>query len=142
MQHIKDINQKLRSSGLRPTRQRVKISEILFKNKETFHFTVEYLKKRINKEFKKKVSLATIYNTVHAFQRKGYIKKIPLDANKSYYDTNMKNHHHFFDENSQTLKDINEDEIKISAIPNSPTNKKIKSLEVLIRLVNANQSQK
>ena len=142
MQHIKDINQKLRSSGLRPTRQRVKISEILFKNKETFHFTVEYLKKRINKEFKKKVSLATIYNTVHAFQRKGYIKKIPLDANKSYYDTNMKNHHHFFDEENQTLKDIKEDEIKISTIPNSPTNKKIKSLEVLIRLVNANQSQK
>ena len=142
MQHIKDINQKLRSSGLRPTRQRVKISEILFKNKETFHFTVEYLEEKINKKFKEKISLATIYNTVHAFQKKGYIKKIPLEANKSYYDTNMKNHHHFFDENSQTLKDINEDEIKISAIPNSPTNKKIKSLEVLIRLVNANQSQK
>ncbi len=50
----------------------------------------------------------------------------------------MKNHHHFFDEDSQTLKDINEDEIKISAIPNSPSNKKIKSLEVLIRLANAN----
>ena len=142
MQHIKDINQKLRSSGLRPTRQRVKISEILFKNKETFHFTVEYLEEKINKKFKEKISLATIYNTVHAFQKKGYIKKIPLEANKSYYDTNMKNHHHFFDENSQTLKDINEDEIKISTIPNSPVNKKIKSLEVLIRLVNANHSQK
>ena len=142
MQHIKDINQKLRSSGLRSTRQRVQISKILFKNKETFHFTVEYLEKKINKEFKKKVSLATIYNTVHAFQKKGYIKKIPLEANKSYYDTNAKNHHHFFDEDSQTLKDINEDEIKISAIPNSPSNKKIKSLEVLIRLANANQSQK
>ena len=75
MQHIKDINQKLRSSGLRPTRQRVKISEILFKNKETFHFTVEYLEEKINKKFKEKISLATIYNTVHAFQKKGYIKK-------------------------------------------------------------------
>ena len=142
MQHIKDINQKLRSSGLRPTRQRVQISKILFKNKETFHFTVEYLKKKINKEFKEKVSLATIYNTINAFQKKGYIKKIPLEANKSYYDTNVKNHHHFFDEDSQTLKDINEDEIKISAIPNPPSNKKIKSLEVLIRLANANESQK
>ena len=142
MQHIKDINQKLRSSGLRPTKQRVQISKILFKNKETFHFTVEYLKKKINKKinkkFKEKVSLATIYNTINAFQKKGYIKKIPLEANKSYYDTNVKNHHHFFDEDSQTLKDINEDEIKISAIPNSPSNKKIKSLEVLIRLANAN----
>ena len=92
----------------------------------------------VEKKFQKKISLATIYNTVHAFQKKGYIKKIPLEANKSYYDTNAKNHHHFFDEDSQTLKDINEDEIKISAIPNSPSNKKIKSLEVLIRLANAN----
>ena len=142
MQHIKDINQKLRSSGLRPTSQRVQISKILFKNKETFHFTVEYLKKKINKEFKEKISLATIYNTVHAFQKKGYIKKIPLDANKSYYDTNVKDHHHFYDEDSQTLKDIDEDEIKIGTIPNSPVNKKIKSIEVLIRLANANQSQK
>ena len=142
MQYIKDINQKLRSSGLRPTKQRVQISKILFKNKETFHFTVEYLKKKINKEFKEKVSLATIDNTINAFQKKGYIKKIPLEANKSYYDTNVKNHHHFFDEDSQTLKDINEDEIKISTISNYPSNKKIISLEVLIRLANANESQK
>ena len=142
MQHIKDINQKLRSSGLRSTRQRVQISKILFKNKETFHFTVLDLKKMVEEKFQEKVTLATIYNTVHAFQKKGYIKKIPLEANKSYYDTNVKNHHHFFDEDSQTLKDIKEDEIKISAIPNPPSNKKIKSLEVLIRLANANQSQK
>ena len=142
MQHNKDINQKLRSSGLRPTKQRIQLSKILFKSKETFHFTILDLKKMIEEKLQEKISLATIYNTVHAFQKKGYVKKILLDANKSYYDTNVKNHHHFFDEDSQTLKDINEDEIKISAIPNSPSNKKIKSLEVLIRLANANQSQK
>ena len=96
----------------------------------------------IEEKLQEKISLATVYNTVHVFQKKGYIKKILLDTNKSYYDTNVKDHHHFFDEDSQTLKDINEDEIKISAIPNSPSNKKIKSLEVLIRLANANQSQK
>ena len=138
MQHNKDINQKLRSSGLRPTKQRIQLSKILFKSKETFHFTILDLKKMIEEKLQEKISLATIYNTINAFQKKGYIKKIPLEANKSYYDTNVKNHHHFFDEDSQTLKDINEDEIKISAIPNSPSNKKIKSLEVLIRLANAN----
>ena len=142
MQYIKNIDQKLRSSGLRPTKQRIQLSKILFESKNTFHFTVLDLKKMIEEKLQEKISLATVYNTVHVFQKKGYIKKILLDANKSYYDTNVKNHHHFFDEDSQTLKDINEDEIKISAIPNYPSNKKIKSLEVLIRLANANQSQK
>ena len=80
----------------------------------------------------RKISLATIYNTVHAFQKRGYIKKIPLDANKSYYDTNVKDHHHFFDEDSQTLKDIDQDKIKISTIPQSPIRKKIKSIWIII----------
>ena len=139
---MKNIDQKLRSSGLRPTKQRIQLSKILFKNKETFHFTVLDLKKMVEKKFQKKISLATIYNTVHAFQKKGYIKKIPLDVNKSYYDTNVKDHHHFFDEDSHTLKDIDENKITIGTIPNSPINKKIKSIEVLIRLANANQNQK
>ena len=96
----------------------------------------------IEEKLQEKISLATIYNTVHAFQKKGYVKKILLDANKSYYDTNMKEHHHFFDEDSHTLKDIDENKITIGTIPNSPINKKIKSIEVLIRLANANQNQK
>ena len=93
---------------------------------------------KIEEKLQEKISLATIYNTVHAFQKKGYIKKIPLDVNKSYYDTNVKDHHHFFDEDSHTLKDIDENKITIGTIPNSPINKKIKSIEVLIRLANAN----
>ena len=138
MQHNKDINQKLRSSGLRPTKQRIQLSKILFGSEKTFHFTVLDLKKMVEQKFQKKMSLATIYNTVHAFQKKGYIKKIPLDVNKSHYDTNMKDHHHFFDEDSQTLEDINENKIMIGTIPNFPVNKKTKSIEVLIRLANAN----
>ena len=138
MQHIRDINQRLRSSGLKPTKQRIQLSKILFENKKTFHFTVLDLKKIIEEKFQENISLATIYNTVHVFKRKGYIKKILLDANKSYYDTNVKDHHHFFDEDSQTLKDIKQDKIKISTIPHSPIGKKIESIEVLIRLTNDN----
>ena len=96
----------------------------------------------IKKEFQEKISVATIYNTVHAFQKKGYLKEIPIDGNTKYYDTNMNDHHHFFDEDSQTLKDLDKSEIRISKIPNSPINKKIKSVEVLIRLANDNQNQR
>jgi len=142
MQYMEDIYQKLRSSGLRSTKQRIQISKILFKSNETFHFTILDLEKMIKKEFQEKISVATIYNTVHAFQKKGYLKEIPIDGNKKYYDTNMNDHHHFFDEDSQTLKDLNKSEIRISKIPNSPINKKIKSVEVLIRLANDNQNQR
>ena len=142
MQYMEDIYQKLRSSGLRLTKQRIQISKILFKSNETFHFTILDLEKMIKKEFQEKISVATIYNTVNAFQKKGYLKEIPIDGNKKYYDTNMNDHHHFFDEDSQTLKDLNKSEIRISKIPNSPINKKIKSVEVLIRLANDNQNQR
>ena len=142
MQHIQDINQRLRTSGLRLTKQRIQLSKILFESKNTFHFTVLDLKKMIEEKLQEKISLATVYNTVHVFQKKGYIKKILLDTNKSYYDTNVKDHHHFFDEGSQTLKDIDQDKIKISTMPLSPTSKKIKSVEVLIRLENDNQKSK
>ena len=142
MQHIQDINQRLRTSGLRLTKQRIQLSKILFESKNTFHFTVLDLKKKIEEKLQEKISLATVYNTVHVFQKKGYIKKILLDTNKSYYDTNVKDHHHFFDEGSQTLKDIDQDKIKISTMPLSPTSKKIKSVEVLIRLENDNQKSK
>ena len=142
MQYMEDIYQKLRSSGLRLTKQRIQISKILFKSNETFHFTILDLEKMIKKEFQEKISVATIYNTVNAFQKKGYLKEIPIDGNKKYYDTNMNDHHHFFDEDSQTLKDLDKSEIHISKIPNSPINKKIKSVEVLIRLANDNQNQR
>ena len=142
MQHIKDINQKLRSSGLRPTKQRVQISKILFKNKETFHFTVEYLKKKINKEFKEKVSLATIYNTINAFQKKGYLKEIPLEGNKTYFDTNTSSHHHFYDEDTEKLIDIDNKEIYVNKVPASPSGKSIKSVEVMVRIASDNHNQK
>ena len=89
---------KLRESGLRPTRQRVKICEILFNRNNTFHFTISELEKLIENEIKHKISLATIYNTVHALKIKGYLKEILINSNQSYYDTNISKHHHFFDE--------------------------------------------
>ena len=88
---------KLRNSGLRPTKQRLKICEVLFNRDKTFHFTINDLAKNISDNFNEKISLATIYNTVHAFKDKGYLKEITISSDKSYFDTNTKIHHHFFD---------------------------------------------
>ena len=132
--NLKMYVQKLRSSNLRPTKQRLKICQFLFNREKTFHFTVETLNKKINKNKGTKVSLATIYNTVEAFTSAGYLKEILTSKNKSYYDTNTKSHHHFYDEGSKELTDIHYSQIKLSKVPIPPKGKKIKNLEVVIRI--------
>ena len=134
MNQKNEIINKLRSSGLRPTRQRILIAKNLFDRNRTFHFTVESLDKKINKKGNEKVSLATIYNTVEAFNNAGYLKEILTSKNKSYYDTNIKSHHHFYDEGSKELTDINYNQVKLSKVPIPPKGKKIKNLEVVIRI--------
>ena len=134
MNQKNEIIKKLRSSGLRPTQQRILIAKSLFDNDKTFHFTVETLNKKINKNGATKVSLATIYNTVEAFTSAGYLKEILTSKNKSYYDTNIKSHHHFYDEGSKELTDIHYSQIKLSKVPIPPKGKKIKNLEVVIRI--------
>ena len=132
--NLKLYIQKLRSSNLRPTKQRLKICQFLFNREKTFHFTVETLNKKINKNRDTKVSLATIYNTVEAFTSAGYLKEVLTSKNKSYYDTNIKSHHHFYDEESKELTDIDHNQIKLSKVPTPPKGKKIKNLEVVIRI--------
>ena len=126
--------ERLRASGLRPTKQRIALCKILFDRKETFHFTIEKLKKIIDKGNKKKISLATLYNTVHAFKEKGHLTEIPLKGNKNFFDTNTKHHHHFYDENMSQLVDIEDKNISINYLPKTPIGKKIKSLEVLVKI--------
>ena len=128
------IVNKLRTSGLRPTKQRILLAQNLFIRNKTFHFTVEKLEKEINKNGNEKVSLATIYNTVEAFTKAGYLKEILTSKNKSYYDTNIKSHHHFYDPDSKKLTDIDYQEVIMKKIPNPPKGKKIKDLEVVISL--------
>ena len=130
----KNIANKLRTSGLRPTKQRILIAKNLFERDKTFHFTVETLNREINKIGNKKISLATIYNTVEAFKKAGHLKKILTSNTKSYYDTNIRSHHHFYDDETKELTDIDYQKVKLSKIPNPPKGKKIKNLEVVISL--------
>ena len=134
MQQKKEIINKLRSSNLRPTKQRILIAKKLFDRKETFHFTAETLNKEINRKGQNKISLATIYNTVEAFKRAGHIREILTNNCKSYYDTNIKSHHHFYDETTKELTDINYNQVKLNKVPTPPKGKKIRSLEVVIRI--------
>ena len=132
---------KLREAGLRPTKQRVKISELLFNREKTFHFTINDLAKSISEQLNEKISLATVYNTIHAFKDKGYLKEISINSDKSYFDTNITNHHHFFDESTNELIDCNKDDIEKINVKKNITGKKIQSIEVLIKVASDNQNQ-
>ena len=133
---------KLRSSGLRPTKQRLKICEVLFDRDNTFHFTINDLAKNISEVLNEKISLATVYNTVHAFKYKGYLKEISINSDKSYFDTNITNHHHFFDEDTNELIDCDEKIIETPKIKRNILGKKINSVEVLVKVATDNQNQK
>jgi len=128
--------EKLRSSGLRPTKQRLKICKLLFDRKETFHFTINNLSKMLKKETNEKISLATIYNTVHSFKKKGYLKEISVNSDKRYFDTNTSNHHHFLDINTNELIDLKKDDFDKIRIKKNLPGKRIKSIEVLVKIEN------
>ena len=125
---------KLRNSKLRPTKQRIKICEALFDRSETFHFTIGDLYKLLTNNLLQKISLATVYNTVHAFKNSGYLKQINIDSNNNYFDTNTSHHHHFFDETNNELIDLNNEDIKKIELKKIIPGKKIKSVEVLVKI--------
>ena len=125
---------KLRNSGLRPTKQRLQICEVLFNTERTFHFTINELEQKIKDKADNKISLATIYNTVHAFEKKGYLKQIPVNSNQTYFDTNITDHHHFYNLKDGTLIDLENSDVGPINIKRKIDGKKIKSIEVLVKL--------
>jgi len=137
--HLKtNFIEKLRNSGLRPTKQRLKICDVLFNTDKTFHFTINDLSKIIREKLSERISLATIYNTIHAFEKKGYLKEIAINTSQTYFDTNISVHHHFFDEKERKLIDLENDEVEPIKIKKTIPGKKIKSVEVLVRVDSEN----
>ena len=128
--------EKLRETGLRPTRQRVKICKLLYNRETTFHFTINDLVKKISEEVDEKISLATVYNTVHALKTKGYLKEISINTDRSYFDTNISHHHHFFDKSTEELIDLSDEDVEKIQIKKSLLGKKISSVEVLVKVEN------
>ena len=136
MSKNRNFEKKLRSVGLRPTRQRLDICEVLFDRKETFHFTIDDLRKILKTKLKSKVSIATIYNTINSFRHKGYIKEISLNSEKTYFDTNVTNHHHFYNETTNELIDFHDSDVEQLKLRKNLPGKKIKSIEVLVKVAN------
>ena len=126
--------EKLRKSGLSPTKQRLKICNVLFNSDKTFHFTINDLVKKIELVDNQKISLATVYNTIHAFEKKGYLKEIAINSSQTYFDTNTTDHHHFFDEKHKELIDLENEDVLPIKIKKTIPGKKIKSVEFLVRV--------
>ena len=129
MNSIKDI---LRNSSLRPTKQRIMIGKLLF-NDTNKHVTAESLYRELTAS-EQKISLATVYNTLHDFCEKKLLKKVTVYPEKVYFDTNISPHHHFYSDNEKLLIDISKDKIKIQGLPKAPKGKKIKDVELIAHL--------
>ena len=130
---MKDIKHFLRQNSLRPTKQRVIIANYLFDGEDK-HVTAERLSNQLLK-MKAGISLATVYNTLHDFYKKGLLKKLMINSERIYFDTNIEHHHHFYSKKEKKLIDINT-EMKVSGLPKPPKNKKINKIEVLVHLDN------
>ena len=122
----------LRGAGLRPTRQRLALAKLLFEG-ESRHVTAEIL--RVEAQTADiRVSLATVYNTLHQFTSAGLLRKIVVDSQRSYFDTNISDHHHFFYESTGRLDDIPADQIVVASIPSPPAGTRIKRVDVIVRI--------
>lgn len=122
----------LRDHNLRPTRQRVALAELLF-SKGHRHISAEALHEEAeNRSIK--VSLATIYNTLHQFTNAGLLRAVPVDGSKTYFDTNVDNHHHFFVEDDQKVIDIPSEKFALGMLPEPPEGMEITSVEVVVRV--------
>ena len=119
-------------AGLRPTRQRVTLGEIIF-GEDDRHFTAEDLHDEALNA-KVMVSLATVYNTLNQFTSGGILRAVAINGAKTYFDTNTSNHQHFYDEKSGALLDIETDTLKVSGLPLPPEGTRISGIDVIVRL--------
>jgi len=123
----------LSKAGLRPTRQRVALADLLVGDGEDRHVTAESLF-AASSAGGEKVSLATVYNTLRAFCEAGLMREITVDGSKSYFDTNTSNHPHFYWEDSASLTDAPAEQLQIAQLPDAPEGAEIAQVDVVIRL--------
>jgi len=123
---------RLRTAGLRPTRQRLALVKLLFGGCDR-HLSAEQLHQEAQ-ENDIPVSLATVYNTLHQFTDAGLLREIVVDAGRSYFDTNTSDHHHFFYEKTGRLCDIPADMVELSKVPNAPDGLSINRVDVIVRV--------
>lgn len=123
---------KLKQAGLRPTKQRMQLAALLW-SRGCRHITAESLH-RESAEADIKVSLATIYNTLHQFTEKNLLREVVIDSGRSYFDTNIEPHHHFLCESTGELSDIPYDHIRVENLPIAPGGAQICGVDVIVRI--------
>jgi Fur family iron response transcriptional regulator len=126
---------RLRHAGLRPTRQRVELASLLFRDCDR-HVTAESLHDEVTKTGVK-VSLATVYNTLHQFTQAGLLRQVIVDAARSYFDTNTGDHQHFFLEKEGLLIDIPGETIAVAGVPTPPPGLAVDRVDVVVRVKRA-----
>jgi Fur family iron response transcriptional regulator len=126
------VERMLRQAGLRPTRQRVALADIMF-SKGNRHVTAEELYDEAGAAHVP-VSLATVYNTLHQFTQSGLLREVAVDGTKTFFDTNVSDHHHFFIEELDTVIDVPQGMLKLGALPTPPTGTEIVRVDVVVRV--------
>jgi Fur family iron response transcriptional regulator len=127
-----EVLERLRGVGLRSTRQRLALAKLLFEGGNR-HVTAEILHGEAQAA-EIRVSLATVYNTLHQFTAVSLLREIVVDSQRSYFDTNIADHHHFFHEGSGRLEDIPGDQIEVSSMPSPPAGTSVKRVDVIVRI--------
>jgi Fur family iron response transcriptional regulator len=128
----KPLTERLRTAGLRPTRQRIALGSLMFEHGDR-HFTAEMLHEEAVRD-NIPVSLATVYNTLHQFTEARLIREIAVEGSKTYFDTNTSNHYHYFVESEGRLMDVESSESPLVKAPNPPEGYEITQIDVLVRL--------
>lgn len=129
------LNERLRGAGLRPTRQRLALAALLFGAGDR-HVTAENLHLEAVAAGQR-VSLATVYNTLHQFKNAGLLRELAVDGTRIYFDTNTSNHNHYYVESAGELVDIPADQIRVDGLPEPPPGMRIAHVDVVVRLVKA-----
>ncbi len=127
----------LRDAGLRPTRQRLALAKLLFDGGNK-HVTAEQLF-AFAKKADAKVSLATVYNTLHQFKDAGLLREVVVEPGRSYFDTNMEDHHHFFDEDLGELIDIPVEHVSVMNLPAPAPGREVQRVDVVVRISSPNR---
>ena len=135
-----DLIGRLRTAGLRPTRQRLALGKILFAGPDR-HITAEGLHRQVAAGTFS-VSLATVYNTLHQFTEAGLLREVTLGPGRSFFDTNTTDHHHIYFEEEGRLEDIGADEIEIAALPPAPAGQRITRVELVLRVSPESEDKK
>jgi Fur family iron response transcriptional regulator len=126
------IIERLKAAGLRPTRQRLALAKLLFENGNR-HVTAEHLHAEASAA-NVKVSLATIYNALHQFTESGLLREVVVEPGRSYFDTNIEEHHHFYREDTGGLEDIPGDLLQVGDLPAAPAGTRVSRVDVVVRV--------